>query len=101
MRILPLAEAKAQLSKLVANVAETDEPITITRNGRAAAVLVSYEDFESWHETAEIMSDPEFVAEIRQGLVDLCQGRGKDFRSADLDRLFAERPHKRTRRRSR
>lgn len=101
MRILPLAEAKAQLSKLVANVAETDEPITITRNGRATAVLVSYDDFESWHETAEIMSDPDFVTEIRKGIADLRQGRGKDFRSEDLDRLFADRPHKLARKRPR
>ena len=45
MRILPVAEAKAKLSQLVAEVANTDEEITITRNGRAAAVLVSYEEF--------------------------------------------------------
>ena len=33
MRILPLAEAKAKLSQLVADVANTDEEVTITKTG--------------------------------------------------------------------
>ena len=37
---MPLTKAKEQLSRLVVDVVETDEQITITRNGRAAAVLV-------------------------------------------------------------
>ena len=44
MRILPLAEVKAKLSQLVADVTATDEEVTITKNGQATAVLVSYED---------------------------------------------------------
>lgn len=90
MRILPLAEAKAKLSQLVAAVAATDEEITITKNGRATAVLISYEEFESWKETLAILSDQEFVAEIWKGIAELKKGRGKIFRARDLDRLFAE-----------
>lgn len=101
MRILPLAEAKAKLSELVVDVETRDEPITITRNGRAAAVLVSYEDFESWQETADVMADPEFLAQIRRGIADLRRGRGRDFQSADLDRLFADRPVVKSRKRAR
>jgi antitoxin YefM len=90
MRILPLAEAKATLSKLVTDVATTDEEVTITRNGRAAAVLVSVEEFERWRETAEVMSDPKFLAEIRRGIASLRRGRARRFRGADLDRLFGD-----------
>lgn len=90
MRILSLAEAKATLSQLVAAVAATDEEVTITKNGRATAVLLSYEEFESWKETVAILSDPEFMAEIRQGVAELKKGRGKIFRARALDRLFAE-----------
>jgi prevent-host-death family protein len=36
MKILPLAEAQAKLSQLVAEVSQTDEEISITRNGRAS-----------------------------------------------------------------
>ncbi len=89
MRILPLAEAKAKLSKLVADVETTDEEITITKNGRAAAVLVGYDEFERWKETAGILADRRFSAEVRKGISSLKRGRAKTFRSRDLDRLFA------------
>ena len=89
MKVLPLAEAKAKLSQLVTEVSSTEQAITITRNGRAAAVLVSHDEFESWKETTEIMADPEFRDLIRKGIHDLKKGRAKTFRSKDLDRLFS------------
>ena len=68
MRTLPLAEAKAKLSRLLDHVAETDEEIVITRNGRPAAVLVSPDEYEGWKETEAVRSEPELIAEIRRGL---------------------------------
>ena len=97
MRILPVAEAKAKLSQLVTEVASKDEEITITRNGRAAAVLLSYEEFESWKETADILADPEFAAEIQKGVRDLKKGRGRVLGTGDLDRLFATAPARKPR----
>ena len=91
MRVLPLAEAKARLSQLIAAVETTDEEVTITKNGRAAAVLVSHDEFERWKETAAILGDSEFLAEVRKGIATLERRRTKKlFRSRDLDRLFAE-----------
>lgn len=90
MRILPLAEAKAKLSQLVTDVVATAEEVTITRNGRATAVLVSYEEFESWKETVTIVSDQEFLTEIRKGIAELKRGKGKLFRDRALDQLFAD-----------
>jgi antitoxin YefM len=90
MRILPLAEVKAKLSQLVTDVAATAEEVAITKNGRATAVLVSYEEFESWKETLAIVSDQEFLAEIRKGIAELKKGRGKVFRDRELERLFAD-----------
>ena len=68
MKILPLAEVKAKLSRLVDQVAKTDDQIVITRNGRPAAVLVSPDEYDSWRETQAIRSDRELMAEIRRGL---------------------------------
>ena len=90
MRILPLAEAKAKLSQLVADVANTDEEVTITKDGRATAVLVSYEEFESWQETLAVLSDRELVEEIRTGLRQLKQERGKLLTDTQLRQLFDE-----------
>jgi antitoxin YefM len=92
MRVLPLAEVKAKLSQLVTDVAATAEEVTITKNGRATAVLVSYEEFESWKEMLAIVSDQEFLAEIRKGMAELKKGRGKVFRDRELERLFADEP---------
>ena len=74
MKTLPLAEAKAQLSRLVERVAETDEEILITRNGRPAAILISPDEYESWKETRAVQSDRELMEEIRRGLRDLKKG---------------------------
>ena len=88
MRVIPLAEAKAKLSQLVSEVETRDDEITITRNGRSVAVLVSHEDFQRWKETAEIMGDPEFLASVRKGMAELKKGRARRFDPAALDRLF-------------
>jgi antitoxin YefM len=68
IKTLPLAQVKANLSRLVDQVVETDEEIMITRNGRPAAILVSPDEYEGWKETQAIRSDRELVAEIRRGL---------------------------------
>ncbi len=90
MRILPLAEVKAKLSQLVADIAATDEEVTITKNGQATAVLVSYEEFESWQETLAVLSDQELVKEIHTGMQQLRQDRGKPLTDTELDQLFSD-----------
>jgi prevent-host-death family protein len=87
MKTVPLSEAKARLSSLLDAVEGHDEEVVITRNGRAAAVLVSASDFESWKETATIRADADLVAEIRRGLTALKRGKVKLY---TLDELFAD-----------
>ena len=90
MRILPLAEVKAKLSQLVADIATTDEEVTITKNGQATAVLVSYEEFESWQETLAVLSNQELVKEMHTGMQQLKQGRDKPLTDTELDHLFSD-----------
>src|SRR5262245_14345455 len=71
MKTLPLAEAKAKLSRLVDRLADTDEEILITRNGRPAAILLSPGEYESWKETVAVRTDRDLAAEIRRGLRDI------------------------------
>ena len=87
MKTVPLSEAKAKLSKLLDSVEGRDEEVVITRNGRAAAVLVSSADFESWKEMATVRADADLVAEIRRGLTALRRGKAKLY---TLDELFAD-----------
>ena len=87
MKTLPLAEAKAKLSGLIDDVARRDERVTITKHGRPAAVLMSHDEATSLDATLEIMSDPEFYAEILRNRAALDRGEGI---TGTLDELFGE-----------
>jgi antitoxin YefM len=76
MKTLPLSEVKMKLSQLIEEVSSQDEQITITRNGKAAAVLISPDEFDGWNETIAIRSNPELMREIRRGLQSLTRTRG-------------------------
>jgi antitoxin YefM len=85
-KTLPLTEVKAKLSELVGDVADQQDRIVVTRNGRPAAVLISPDDLDSLEETVAILSDPELLARVRQGLAEAEAGQGRP-----LDELLAER----------
>jgi antitoxin YefM len=68
MNTMSVSEAKMKLSALVESVHATDQEITITKNGRPVAVLVSPDEFEGWRETFAIRSDSELMKEIKKGL---------------------------------
>ncbi len=78
-RTLPLSEAKARLSQLVADLEVNEEELIITRNGRPAAVLISVDEFASWQETREVQRDPALMREIKRGLRQLAKGQRFTF----------------------
>lgn len=86
MKVLPLSEVKMKLSELVEEVLSRDEEITITRNGKSVAIIVSPDEFDSWRETIAIRADEEFMAEIRRGLENLKKKR----KLYTLEELFKE-----------
>ena len=57
MTTLPIADARAQLSKLVDDASSTHERIEITKNGRRAAVLMGVDDYDAMRETISVLSD--------------------------------------------
>ena len=84
MRTMPLAVAKAKLSRLLDTIGSGEESVTITRHGRPAAVLVSTDEYEGWQETLVVREDPAFMREIRRGLDALRRTR----KLYTLDELF-------------
>ena len=68
MNTLSVSEAKMKLSALVDAVNTTDQEITITKNGRPVAVLVSPNEFEGWRETLAIRANADLMEEIKNGL---------------------------------
>ena len=85
MKTLPLSEAKAKLSALVDEIRDRDEQVTITRNGRPVAVLVSADEFDSWRETVAIRADAPLSREISQGLAAIKERNAKLY---TLEELF-------------
>jgi prevent-host-death family protein len=75
---LPLSEIKARLSEIVDKVEGQHERVTLTRNGRPAAVLISPEDLEALEDTLDLLSDPSALAEIRRAREDIRAGNGLD-----------------------
>jgi antitoxin YefM len=67
MTTLPLADARANLSKLVDQATSTHERFDITRNGRRAAVLLSADDYDTLQDTIAVLSDPKLLAAHREG----------------------------------
>lgn len=88
MTTLPVAEARAQLSKLIDEATTTHQRFEITRNGYRAAVLLAADDYDTLQETITVLSDPALLAAHRQGQAAIEDG---DYLDADqLARVMRE-----------
>ena len=67
--IVPLAKAKAQLSKVVRDVQASRRAIVITQNGTPAAVILSPEEFDRLSGRSSV------VRAIEEGIADSDAGR--------------------------
>lgn len=88
MTTLPVAEARAKLSKLVEEAARTHERFEITRNGQRAAVLLGADDFDALRETIAVLADAELIRDHLEGLAAL--RRGDALSMADLAETLRE-----------
>jgi antitoxin YefM len=79
-KIIPLKEARAKFSKLVDRVDQLSDRYIVTKNGTPKAVVMSAEEFESWVETLEFMSNPKAVKALKQGLKEAKAGKFHSFR---------------------
>lgn len=76
---LPITEARANLPQLVKAADERLARTVITSNGKPAAVLMSYDEYEAWEETLEILSDPDAVQAIHAADEELASGQVFSF----------------------
>lgn len=75
IKTLPITKAREELTTLVNRANKLLDEYIITVNGSPAAVLMSAQEYESWKETTEILSDPELVKAIKEGEEDFKKGR--------------------------
>lgn len=89
--ILPLAEVKAKFSEMVDRVEHTHDRITVTRNGRRAAVLISPQELEALEDTLDLLSDPAAMAQLAESEREFAAG---NFITGDELRALYPRPDK-------
>jgi antitoxin YefM len=89
MTTLSLADARANLSRIVESAVTTHERFDVTRNGDRVAVLLSADDYDALLETVDVLSDVEEIEAVRRGIADLATGEvfsAEEVRSAMLAR---------------
>jgi len=86
MSVEPLRTVRDHLSEFVDRVEHQHERIVLTRNGHAAAVLISTEDLAQLEETIDVLSDPQALADIREA--DQAYARGDVIRGVDAVRAL-------------
>ena len=81
-----LRAVRDHLSEVVDRVERQHERVIITRNGRAAAVVISPEDLAQLEETIDVLSDPAALTDIREA--DAAYARGDVLRGVDAARAL-------------
>jgi len=66
--ILPISEVKTHFPALVTRIATRDDQIVVTRKGKPAVVILSYEDYEQLRETLDVLSDPDLMRQVHRSL---------------------------------
>lgn len=95
-KTMPISEVKTRLPELVSGVEEREDEIVVTRNGKPAAVLVNYDEYERLKETLDILSDPVSMRQIVQSKRFYAKGRqGESFESLFGESLIERKRRKR------
>jgi prevent-host-death family protein len=81
--VLPLGEFKTQASRVLRRLKESQRPVIITQNGRAAAVLITPEEFDQMRERER------FIAAVQEGLAD--SEAGRVLEDDEVERLLDQR----------
>lgn len=77
-KIVPVTKLKPQILKVISMAQRAGQEYVVTKNGNPAAVIMNYDEWESWKETLEILSDARAMARARKNLAYFNRGgRGK------------------------
>lgn len=86
---LPISEGRKKIFQIAEDVQKPDVYYTFTEKGRPKAVMMSFEEFESWKETLEVMKDfPDLDKDVEKVEKDIKSGAWKKYPS--LEEVMAE-----------
>jgi prevent-host-death family protein len=88
-KTLPISEVKARLPELVTGVEEREEEVVVTRNGKPAAILLNYDEYERLKATLDVLSDPDMMRQIRASE----QFYAKGGKGLSFEEMFGEPLH--------
>lgn len=81
--IVAVTSLRPQLLKHISRVNRLGQELIITKNGKPSAVLIGFDEWESWKETMEILANPKLLRRIKKGRAYFRRG-GKGKTIADL-----------------
>lgn len=76
---LPISEARKKIFDLADQVQAPSNYFVLTENGRPKAVMMSFDEFDSWRETVEIMKSPQTMKAIKEADSDIKKGKLKEY----------------------
>src|SRR5688572_28098168 len=82
-KTLSLSEVTARFPELVADVAQREKEVIVSRNGKPIAVLVSYSKFKAMMETLDVLSDAGLMRQIDESRAFYASG-GKGLSFEDV-----------------
>ena len=74
MNVVTVNEAKRNLDSLIKKVFSDAEPTVITTDTGQQIVLLSLDEFNSWQETAYLLSNPANAAHLRKSIAEAQSG---------------------------
>ena len=88
MQVVPVTEFRVHALEAVRRVNKLGDEVIITAKGRPAAVLVSFEEWESLAETMTIKQDPKLMTQIRSSIKYFRRGgKGISLEKVDWGRM--------------
>ncbi len=85
-KIVSVTQLKPKLLKVISCAQKLGQEYVVTKNGHPAAVIMGFDDWESWRETLEILSDRGAMRRIKKNLKYFSRGGlGKS-----LDEVFGD-----------
>ena len=65
-KIISVTDLKPKLLRMISLAQKLGQEYVVTKNGKPAAVIMGFDEWESWKETLEIMADKKAMIRIKK-----------------------------------